>query len=286
MKRTIPLLALVAALSVTAWLSDRTSAQDTAYNYGSFDHKEHDAALDKSAQERIACDVCHRRDDASSQLYFPGHNACIQCHATQFTSQSLQICAVCHKDVATQGRALKDFPAQRKDYGVRFDGAGNKSQHVVHMKEALPDGTRMSCSFCHAAQGSNMAFPSHPECYACHTPGANSKAASQELSTCSVCHPGATEPNSEMRRLVSTRRNDALPYRFRHLDHNRSGRIGNDCAKCHNDAAGIHVASTATREHRVKPGFNCYECHRGGGLSRITETSCGSCHGVVVFPPL
>lgn len=281
MKRALPILAFAAVLAVAFLMTTRGRAQDMAYNYGSFDHAQHDAALDKSGQQRIACEVCHIRNDAGTQLYYPGHNACVQCHISQFTSQSLEICAVCHTNVQTEGKALKPFPSERKDYGVRFDGAQNKSQHVVHMNESLPDGSKMTCVFCHKSMGPNQSFPSHPECYVCHTPGANSRAASQELSTCAACHPGPNEPNSEMKRLVNTRKNDALPYRFRHLDHTRA--LGTNCVECHNMNAGIHVASIATREHRARPVFNCYQCHRAGGGSRITETSCGSCHGVIVF---
>jgi hypothetical protein len=281
MKRAIPLLAVAAILCVAGLLSSATRAQETAYNYGSFNHAEHDAAIGKTGQQQIACDTCHKRSDASTQLYYPGHDACIQCHVSQFTTQSFQICAVCHTDVTKQGRTLVQFPTERKEYGVRFDGAGNKNQHVVHMAETLPDGQKMTCATCHTAQGPNQGFPSHPECYKCHAPGVNSRAASPALASCATCHPRPGEPNSEMRRLVSTRRNDALPYRFRHLDHTRA--LGNGCTECHNTNAQIHVASIATREHRVGAGFNCYQCHRSGGSSRIVETSCGSCHGVIVF---
>lgn len=281
MKRALPLLAVAAVLCVAGLFSAASSAQDMAYNYGSFNHADHDAALTKTGQQLIACDVCHKREDASLQLYYPGHDACIQCHVTQFTTQSFEICAVCHTNVKTQGRTLATFPTERKEFGVRFDGAGNKSQHIVHMNEALPNGDKMTCAFCHKAQGVNEGFPSHPECYACHSPGVNSRAARQDLSTCTACHPRPGEPNSEMRRLVNTRRNDALPYRFRHIDHTRA--LGTGCMECHNTEAQIHVISTATKEHRTRANFTCYECHRGGGRSRIVETSCGSCHGVIVF---
>lgn len=282
MKRAIPVLVVLGVLCVAGLLTRATRAQNTTYNYGSFDHAQHEAALGTSGQQAIACDVCHRRDDAGTQLYYPGHDACIQCHVPQFTTQSFEICAVCHKDVKTQGKDLKDFPTERKDYGVRFDGANNTSQHVVHMKETLPNGEKMTCAFCHSAQGPNQGFPSHPECYACHSPTATaSRASSAELSSCGACHTKPGEPNTEMKRLVNTRRNDALPYRFRHVDHTRA--LGNDCVECHRTTDQIHVVSTATKEHRTRASFTCYECHRGGGRSRIVETSCGSCHGVIVF---
>lgn len=283
MKRAISLSVVAAVLFVLGWVYTGASAQQQAYDYSTFNHAEHDAALDQTGQQRISCDTCHQRESATTQLFYPGHDACIQCHVTQFTSQSFEICAICHTDVKAKGEELLPFPEQRSEFGVRFDGAGNKSQHVVHMNEALPNGEKMTCTFCHAPSGKNMAFPSHPECYACHSPGVNQRAASPELSQCSVCHPAAGEPNSEMTRLINTRRNDALPYRFRHSDHNNSPKIANDCAKCHRIDTGIHVASTATKEHNTRPVFNCYECHRVGGMSRIVETSCGSCHGVIVF---
>ena len=282
MNRTIRLaLAAALVLGAAGLLATGINAQQTAYNYGLFDHGKHDTALDTSGQARIACDVCHKRDAGSTQLFYPGHDACIQCHVTQFTTQTFDICAVCHKDVRTQGRALLDFPAERKEYGVIFDGAGGKNQHVVHMNEAMPDGKKMTCVFCHKPQGVNQAFPSHPECYVCHTPGANSKAANAQLASCAACHMPPGTPNTEMKRLISTRRNDALPYRFRHGDHTRA--MGTGCMECHRTEGAIHVISSGTREHRARPSFNCYECHRGGGRSRITETSCGSCHGVMVF---
>jgi len=282
MKRAIPFLIVAALLCVAGFLSRSTRAQSApAYSYGTFDHKTHEGALTTTGQAQIACDVCHKRDDAGTQLYYPGHDACIQCHVPQFTTQSFEMCAICHTDVKSQGRALKPFPAERKDYGVRFDGAASSSQHAVHMKEKLPDGREMTCAFCHSAQGPNQGFPSHPECYQCHTPGVNSRAASAQLSTCAACHPGPGEPNSEIKRLISTRRNDALPYRFRHVDHTRS--MGNTCVECHRVNEQIHVASTATKEHRTRASFTCYECHRSGGRSKIVETSCGSCHGVIVF---
>lgn len=306
MSRSTSLLAAALLLSAAGWLAIGTRAQTAKpagppapggaptaagasgsgkqWNYGAFHHTDHDAALVTTGQAAISCDVCHKRETAGTQLYYPGHDACVQCHTNQFTSTGLEICAVCHTDVAKDGKTLKPFPAERKDYGVRFDGAQGKSQHQVHMDLPMPDGSKMTCVSCHENRGANQAFPSHPECYVCHAPGANSKAASAELSNCAACHPGPSEPNSEMRRLIATRRNDALPYRFRHLDHTRA--LGTGCMECHRVTAEVHVLSSATREHRVRPGFNCYECHRAGGSSKITETGCGACHGIMVFPPL
>lgn len=264
------------------WLCTSSMAQQTAqYNYGTFNHTKHDEALVQAQQSKISCDVCHRRDSGSTQLYYPGHDACVQCHIEEFTTQSFDICAVCHTDVKQQGRALSPFPAQRTEFAVQFDGAKNLSQHDVHMKEALPDGQKMTCAFCHASQGANQAFPSHPECYACHAPNVKSKAASPELVSCATCHPAAGSPNSEIKRLINTRRNDALGYRFRHLDHTRA--MGTGCVECHRVTDAIHVVSSRTKEHQTGPRFNCYECHRSGGRSRITETQCAKCHGVIVF---
>ena len=299
MSRTPKLVAAALLLATAGWLAIGTQAQSGAppatppgsgaqggkvWDYSSFEHKEHEAALASTGQSAISCDVCHKREVADTQLFYPGHDACIQCHVTQFTTTSFQICAICHTDVAKDGKALKPFPAERTEYGVRFDGAQGKSQHQVHMDVPMPDGSKVTCVVCHANRGANQAFPAHAECYICHTPGANSAAATPELSNCAVCHPGPTEPNSEMKRLIATRKNDALPYRFRHIDHTRA--LGTGCMDCHRVTQDIHVLSSGTKEHRAKPAFNCYECHRAGGRSKITETGCGACHGIMVFPPM
>jgi len=144
MSRTPKLFAAALLLATAGWLAIGTQAQSGAppatppgsgaqggkvWDYSSFEHKEHEAALASTGQTAISCDVCHKREVADTQLFYPGHDACIQCHVTQFTTTSFQICAICHTDVAKDGKALKPFPADRTEYGVRFDGAQGKSQH-------------------------------------------------------------------------------------------------------------------------------------------------------------
>src|SRR5689334_3113426 len=104
MKRAIPLLLLVAVLCVAGLLSIATRAQTPTYDYGTFNHAQHDTAIVQSGQQAIKCDVCHKREGGGTQLYYPGHDACIQCHVKQFTEQSFDICKICHTDVKSQGR--------------------------------------------------------------------------------------------------------------------------------------------------------------------------------------
>lgn len=56
------------------------------------------APFDHNRQEhRQACALCHQRSDDNQALKFPGHPACIQCHATDFTTVTSSLCAVCHQ---------------------------------------------------------------------------------------------------------------------------------------------------------------------------------------------
>src|SRR5687768_16319613 len=59
-----------------------------------FDHKipEH---------KEFECASCHRREGRSLNMEFPGHEACIGCHLSQFVDPELQdktkaMCSICH----------------------------------------------------------------------------------------------------------------------------------------------------------------------------------------------
>src|SRR6185295_10812818 len=41
------------------------------------------------------CGFCHQRADNNVTPVFPGHSACIECHAKDFTTTASQMCIVC-----------------------------------------------------------------------------------------------------------------------------------------------------------------------------------------------
>jgi len=65
------------------------------------------------------CGFCHQRPDNNVTPVFPGHSACIECHAKDFTNTASQMCVVCHKSpVDAQGTRIS-FPAKMSEFGVK-----------------------------------------------------------------------------------------------------------------------------------------------------------------------
>src|SRR5438552_3215667 len=156
------LISVTLCAAVMLPLSARGSNQKkTDYNH--FTHKTHSGLVKipgSQETQELKCDSCHERQVSRAptdkpvatternkqlQVSFPGHQACVECHITQFTKR--QTCAICHN----QERGLialppqRDFPV-RNDYNAFFDG----QQHADHVnKYALPDGRKLDCSYCH-----------------------------------------------------------------------------------------------------------------------------------------
>ena len=100
----------------------------------------------------MPCLLCHRRDDDSARIGFPGkagHTPCIGCHQDQFAVGSGgPICTICHTNAETG--ALKGFPGLQS-FGRKFD-------HNRHQ--------RVNCSVCHktADRGVALSVPSVANC--------------------------------------------------------------------------------------------------------------------------
>lgn len=209
---------------------------------------------------RLPCLLCHRRDDNSPRIRFPGkvdHLPCTGCHSLQFSDQSSPICTICHTNPQTG--AMKRFPGLRS-FGFRFD----------HSRHA-----RVNCATCHKTQGSGVAksIPSgasaHVTCFQCHTDHSSSSMAS-----CNVCHqPG---------RLVRTPESaKAFRVSFSHAKH---GAASLSCTSCHSVRAGLsrgrQVAAPLAAMHFAPAGVkSCASCHdskRAFGTSDFAN--CKRCH--------
>ena len=162
------------------------------------------------ADTRMPCLLCHRRDDDSARIGFPGragHTPCIGCHQDQFAVGSGgPICTICHTNAETG--ALKGFPGLQS-FGRKFD-------HNRHQ--------RVNCSVCHktADRGVALSVPSgraaHSTCFTCHT-----ALQPMTMSSCNVCH--------QLGRLARTSQN-AAAYRI-NFSHARHIQAGLNCASCH-----------------------------------------------------
>lgn len=208
------------------------------------------------------CAFCHQRIDNNVSPSFPGHSACIECHAKDFSNVSSQMCVVCHKSpVDAQGTRIS-FPAKMNEFGVK--GFSHK-QHMDSKKMA-GETESPKCSTCHQSTGgASASFPNHQQCYSCHIHQAN-----QKLGECGVCHAGAKAALKFTRGTGS-----ALSlYNFQHGPHTQKA----SCDRCHHQIetapsqvrADIQTISTARGQRHTSA---CWSCH-----VQARESVCTKCH--------
>lgn len=212
------------------------------------------------SHSRLPCLLCHRREDNSTRLRFPGkagHAPCAGCHVEQFNDAGSAMCTICHTNAQTG--AMKGFPRLRS-FRVKFD-------HGRHLRLA-------NCATCHkpTRRGVALSMPAgasaHQSCFQCHTN-------TRPIGTCNTCHTlGRPVRNSDWAK--------AYNLNFSHREH--TARMS--CNSCHtvragaargrqvsSPAASMHFASARTRScascHNDKRAFgtenfaNCKRCHEG-----------------------
>ena len=294
------LISVAFCAAVVLPLPARGSYQGRA-DYSRFTHKTHSGAVKIPGSEEtqeLKCDSCHERQVSRAasavttterndrlQLNFPGHNACVECHITQFTMR--QTCAICHN--RDQGLPAfppqRDFPA-RRDYNAYFDG----KQHVDHVnKYALPNGGKLDCGYCHKPTPKQAArtIASHSECYVCHAPGSGDAKASLKTD-CGVCHRLPAKPK-EIEPFSAKYKSRAYGASFTHQTHiTYAG--DKKCDACHTIEGAYNQPLPAPSKIRVKEhlspgersGRGCFSCHDGGthyGRAVFSgEGSCAKCH--------
>jgi c(7)-type cytochrome triheme protein len=215
---------------------------------------------------RLPCLLCHRRDDNSARIKFPGkadHLPCAGCHALQFSDSSSPICTICHTNA--QSGAMKSFPGLRS-FGARFD----------HSRHA-----RVNCATCHKPQtrGVAQSIPSgrsaHITCFQCHT--SNS---SFSMSSCSVCHtPGRLVRTAETSR--------AFRIGFSHAKHTSDRSI--NCATCHTLRRGVGrgkqmSAPLVSMHFAPERSQSCASCHNSKRAFGTEDfANCRRCHQANTF---
>ena len=227
------------------------AAQTQDKDYSKFHH-------DNAYHSRLPCLLCHRRDDNSARIGFPGksgHLPCAGCHTLQFSGNTSPMCTICHTDTG-----MKKFPGL-KDFSARF----NHGKHV-----------RVNCSVCHkpASRGVALSIPSgaaaHATCFSCH-----SASAPAEMSSCNVCHqPGRPNWTSTWAR--------SFKLSFSHSKHTQGG--GLSCAACHSlragEPRGRQVTEPQASMHFASPrSLSCGGCHNGSKAFGPNDfANCKRCH--------
>ncbi|HNB69600.1 MAG TPA: cytochrome c3 family protein [Acidobacteriota bacterium] len=294
-----------------------------------FTHKSHERrpkpdGTPDPAGEMVSCESCHQREKNITAPEFPGHSACLTCHLKEFNSvdaSSIGMCTICHQNLDTIDAPLVSFPA-RKSYNTFFD----VQQHQNHVNYSFPDkpNEKVACAFCHPSQdkgvkvgfpgyperkfdgalvtlvknGVGVAFPAHPECYACHTeqggkvtPGAHTvQPGALGPGNCAACHPTLIDPKANppqplppgAQLLLTKISSPAYRYKFSHRDHEVKGM---KCIECHNINSSYNtseVPQPKAKAHLAKKsvaGQGCFSCHNGKRAFGDEDfNSCERCH--------
>lgn len=216
--------------------------------------------------KKFECASCHRREGASQDLKYAGHDSCIGCHISQFTNPEQQaMCTICHGDMNAVPPTIHEFPTRFVEgFNMKFDHAAHDSG------KGLP---REGCVACHQPAGAGKSIPvgiqAHANCYECHTP-------ESKIGACSVCHEIAPYRRTPPGRYV-------FKAVFSHREH--SSAQGVNCAECHSVREGAgqgrQVTTIAAQEH-TGAGNNCASCHNGsrafGGNDPTNMATCRRCH--------
>ena len=211
------------------------------------------------------CGFCHQRLDNNVAPKLPGHNACIDCHARDFTNTASRMCESCHTTPVDAQGTLISFPAKMSEFGLK------KFSHKDHMDpEKMKGETQgVKCDTCHKfADGVNASFPRHQECYSCHAHQAD-----QKLGECGVCHA-----DTKVALKYAKGAGEALRlYNFKHSSHISKAA----CDKCHRPVErgpqevrpDIMEISTARGQRHTSA---CWSCHVQAKESRCTKCHRGS----------
>jgi c(7)-type cytochrome triheme protein len=240
-------------LSVAPEGSDDDDDAAAQVNYSRFTHT-------NPTHSRLPCLLCHRRDDNSARLRFPGkpdHLPCAGCHTAQLSDPSSPMCGICHTNA--QAGAMKAFPPLRS-FRANFD-------HGRHIRQT-------NCATCHKPARRGIAFSmprgasAHLTCFQCHT-------ADKPIGACNVCHTlGRPVRASESAK--------AFGVNFGHQEHLR-GR-GMSCSSCHTVRAGAargrQVSSPLASMHFAPSrAASCAACHNGRRAFGTNDFSnCKRCH--------
>ena len=225
--------------------------ENAAQDYSRFRHS-------TPQHDRMPCLLCHKREDNSAAIRFPGHMPCAGCHVQQFADNKHPICTICH--TAT---SVKRFPGLRS-FNSKFD-------HAKHSRQT-------NCATCHRPLRAGVALSipagtsAHQTCFTCHGP--RTEVGGRNIGSCSVCH----QPGSPTRNTAAAR---AFQVNFSHSEH---GRRDLSCSACHTIRAGAgrgrQVTAPTAAMHFAPAGTqSCASCHnnrRAFGGNDFAD--CKQCH--------
>jgi len=241
-----------------------------------FDHKATKFPL-LGAHAGVACAVCH-----AGERYRGVSTACIGCHQIQdvHAGRFGAKCESCHGDSkwkpARFNHDRTKFPLRGGHVKVKCEGC--------HTGSALDSKLATDCASCHKKNDPHKGRLGS-RCEQCHQDSGWRKTAAfdHELTRFPLIGRHAVVPCEECHRSASYK-GTPLACASCHKDQHHQGRLGKDCALCHNPNGWArwrfdHDAQTKyplTGAHR---GLDCHTCHTAKNVEKITlQSGCYGCH--------
>ncbi len=269
----------------------RTS-QTRAIDYSRFSHA--------TSKHQAACNTCHKIPTRNWQkvrdypdiVDYPGHDACVSCHRSQFFRGAKPIiCAVCHAKTSPRDDVRFTFrnPAHPRQFTIEFPH--DKHQDVIarlpksaprplfvyasirFSSRATDDKVQIfnNCSICHVTSSSVPAAPDGgwPDGF---VPDVTTfKAAPLSHAACFSCHWKSQQPVNDncagchklATPYLAVESPKRISLKFKHEGGGERKNHVAECSTCH-----INITK-ATSLRGLKPDVpitSCTECHNKEGL--------------------
>jgi hypothetical protein len=255
---------LICVICVHLWLL--LSVSVAAVDYSRFSHA--------TQKHEAPCSTCHKVQTKVSPYPdvadFPGHDACVSCHRSQFFRGARPpICSVCHSKTSPRDEVRFAFrnPVSRRQFTIEFPH--DKHQDVIALLRSPRDSATAfahappqnynNCTICHGQRTTTFrAAPTdHASCFNCHF-----KSQQPVAANCNGCH-----------KLAAPYRPADLPSRisskFMHEGGGEKKQHVAECTTCH-----INITKAASLRG-LKPDVPitaCTECHNKDGLRQDLNT--------------
>ncbi len=241
-----------------------------------FDHKATKFPLE-GAHKNVACSICH-----AGERYTGVATACLGCHQIQdvHAGRYGAKCETCHDQ--NKWKPAR-FNHDKTKYPLRGGHVKVKCD-ACHTGSLLDDKTPTDCASCHKKDDVHKGQLGS-RCERCHqdTAWRRTAAFDHELTRLPLIGRHAVVPCEECHRSASYK-GSPIACASCHKDQHHEGRLGKDCALCHNPNGWArwqfdHDTQSKYRLTGAHRGLDCHACHSTKNVEKIVlPANCYGCH--------
>lgn len=251
--------------------------EDTWRRVKPYDHAKTKFPL-TGTHAKVACNACH-----AGERYKGVTVVCAECHQMQDVHRGRYgvKCETCHQstkwtEIRFDHTKQTKFPLNGKHEKAKCD--------ACHTGDMYRDKLAMTCVSCHKKQDPHKGQLGEG-CQKCHSEtGWRQKIAfDHDLTHFPLIGLHAVVPCEECHRTPSYKDTSAKCSNC-HKDTAHEGRLGSDCAACHNPNGWElwrfdHTKQTKYPLTGAHQGLNCHLCHKEKNVAKISQsTVCYACH--------